>query len=279
VILSNGKSGVYRTPTIREIACIMSFPVTYLFYGEDEKTKHKLVGNAVCPKVAFHFAKAILKKEIIKLSKPTFTKIDIPSYFNNLRHKQYKKRGGRPKHPLSNFAEIVPNLKCDRFRIELDNGFPRARNKVDFEWKASIHHATGKRDMKMAVPSKKEVGSLLLDYDKDRALSFMHEVHKVFDSKIPPSRLFQKQHCTPRPDKKFMTPRKALVITKRVLDNFFPEKKYKESFVNNINPLTKKIQFKFNRGKIPDNKIPIRIIAALFAVSHIAELTKKSPHK
>ena len=45
--------GQYRTPTVREAACIMGFPINYQFKGS-ERTKMRLVGNAVCPLSLIH---------------------------------------------------------------------------------------------------------------------------------------------------------------------------------------------------------------------------------
>ena len=53
-------NGQYRTPTIREIAVLMSFPISYQFLGS-ENTKWRLVGNAVCPLTSSAIAKAVLK--------------------------------------------------------------------------------------------------------------------------------------------------------------------------------------------------------------------------
>ena len=50
--------GEFRTPTVREAACLMGFPLTYQFHG-GETTKWRLVGNAVCPSVAGVFAKQV----------------------------------------------------------------------------------------------------------------------------------------------------------------------------------------------------------------------------
>ena len=54
--------GEYRTPTIRESASIMGFPITYKFLGS-EGVKCRLIGNAVCPSVSRAFA--ILVRENI----------------------------------------------------------------------------------------------------------------------------------------------------------------------------------------------------------------------
>jgi len=56
--------GEFRTPTIRESASIMGFPITYQFMGS-EGVKCRLIGNAVCPSVSRAFAKLV--REIIGL--------------------------------------------------------------------------------------------------------------------------------------------------------------------------------------------------------------------
>jgi len=50
--------GEFRTPTIRESASIMGFPITYQFLGS-EGVKCRLIGNAVCPSVSRAFAKLV----------------------------------------------------------------------------------------------------------------------------------------------------------------------------------------------------------------------------
>ncbi|HRA40716.1 MAG TPA: DNA cytosine methyltransferase, partial [Pyrinomonadaceae bacterium] len=57
--LAREGNGEYRTPTVREAACLMGFPITYQFKGS-EGTKWRLVGNAVCPSVSRAFAAQIL---------------------------------------------------------------------------------------------------------------------------------------------------------------------------------------------------------------------------
>jgi DNA-cytosine methyltransferase len=56
--LSHGTS--YRRPTLRELACFQSFPITYQFWGKTAKERKCLVGNAVPPLLSFALAKAIL---------------------------------------------------------------------------------------------------------------------------------------------------------------------------------------------------------------------------
>lgn len=51
-------NGEFRTPTIREIACLMGFPIAYQFTG-GESTKWQLVGNAVSPFLSAALAKTV----------------------------------------------------------------------------------------------------------------------------------------------------------------------------------------------------------------------------
>lgn len=53
--------GEYRTPTIREAAIIMGFPITYEFYG-NEATKWRQVGNAVSVQLSLALAKKVTEK-------------------------------------------------------------------------------------------------------------------------------------------------------------------------------------------------------------------------
>ena len=58
----------YRLPTVREIACLMSYPLDYRFYGKSKSIKYKLVGNSVPPKMSYSIAKAISSEENLDMS-------------------------------------------------------------------------------------------------------------------------------------------------------------------------------------------------------------------
>lgn len=67
--------GEYRVPTIREIACLMGFPITYQF-SWSESTKWRQIWNAVSPHLSSSLAKAIRNK----LWLPRIKTIDFPSF-------------------------------------------------------------------------------------------------------------------------------------------------------------------------------------------------------
>lgn len=52
--------GLYRQPTVRELACFQGFPITYQFQGKNLTEKGRLVGNAVCTHVSSALARAVL---------------------------------------------------------------------------------------------------------------------------------------------------------------------------------------------------------------------------
>lgn len=52
--------GEYRTPTVREAATLMGFPINYQFMG-GEYAKHRLVGNAVSPSVSRALAATVIE--------------------------------------------------------------------------------------------------------------------------------------------------------------------------------------------------------------------------
>jgi DNA (cytosine-5)-methyltransferase 1 len=276
MILSNGKPGTFRAPRIREVASLMSFPITYLFDGEDESIKYKLVGNAVCPKLAYSFAKSILNQEKIKEKYNPNPNPIKPRNFNDFFKNPPKEKKPRPKHPKSNFCEIVPNLKYKNFRIELDNNFPK-NNKGNIIWRASIHHATGKRSMKSSYPSLKAVESILINFrNKGKVISYKKYLTDFFNNKIPLSaEEYQKLYCTPKIQREFFTPRKTLKEVKGIVDRFFPEKIYGKVLLDNsIKSKKNGNRITFNRGFIPDNKIPLRHVVALYALVKLTKLIK-----
>ncbi len=276
MILPNGSPDNFRSPTVREVASIMSFPITYQFQANNEASKYRLVGNAVCSKMAFEFAKEILKKENKRLIHKYESSADVSKLSADLRKKNPPKKMPRDKHPRANFAEIVPDLKYHNFRVELDNNMPRM-NGNRILWSASIHHATGIDSMKKSVPNTNRILLLLNSYsDKKVVEAYITSVKHEFNNKIPIAKEFQSQHCKVKIDHRFSTPRSALQSVKSLVDKHFPEEKYEMIVLNNIH--RKKQIIKFNHGKLPDDNIPLRVVAALYACNYIAKLTRGKTH-
>lgn len=279
IILPNGIPGKFRAPTIREVACLMSFPITYLFQAENESSKYRLVGNAVCPKMISAFAEAILVKEKLPVpNKPYIYKTNKNDLKIDLRINHPPLKKSRNKHPQANFVEIVPNLKIKNFRVELDNNFPKSKKQQIF-WNATIHHATGKDEMKNSNPTNKVVVKLLSNkLDESKLKDFTRDMTACFYGKIPSKEIFQMQHVQAEHDESYLTPREALWKVKEIVDLHFPENQYKDNMVSNLREDRSRYII-FNRGKIPNDLIPLRIIAALLCMKYVTYLTNNSMNK
>lgn len=272
IIYEGSSSNTYRLPTIREIATLMTFPVTYLFQANNEDSKHRLVGNAVCPKLAFSFAKEILEKERLH-SDPQFDpKTDRNKLKFDLNGCKITKTL-QNRHIKANFVEIVPDLKTKNFRVELDNNNPR-NTENGIKWSASLHHGTGIGNMKEARPKIEDVLVLLERFhEKEIIDQFLKANESTFKNKIPTADIFQEQYFLVEPDIRFLTPRDALHRSKEIIDEYFPVKEYGNEILSNLDKLNRRI-IEFSPNEIPYEGIPLRIVAALYSVSYFCSLTK-----
>ena len=142
-IKNNEKIG-YRLPTIREIASLMSFPITYQFEVIGESTKYTLVGNAVCPKLSAALAKAILINEGISIPKVHFP---IRKIKYDLTGSKRKIKQPSNKRFDSKFATHIPYMKIRSFRVDLTNIKSNFKEKK-IKWSCIVHQGSGKNATK-----------------------------------------------------------------------------------------------------------------------------------
>lgn len=261
IILPGSKKNEYRSPTIREVASIMSFPITYLFQGINETTKYKLVGNAVCPKLSFEFAKAIKNKKIIK---PKIQKINPSKLETDLSKIKPQNKSPKNKSPDSNFAEIIPDLKINNFRVELDNNFPKKTGKL--KWNATLHHGTGKKDMKQFNLTLRELKKIIKEHNLDIDLKKIElELNKTIFSSLPDSNTFQKQYCAVIKYKNYLTPLQLLQNIKKSIDIHFPNNKYCNTHIYaKLQNKTQKIH------------IPLRVLVGFYLLKYSTEIIKNN---
>ncbi|WEV69711.1 DNA cytosine methyltransferase [Bifidobacterium sp. ESL0775] len=161
----NGRKGdgEYRTPTVREGAVIMGFPITYQFYGNDESTKWRQVGNAVCVQLS----KAIAEMIKHQLSwdfedAPISIGHDFPdfSYLDSKKLKTFDKPPVRQKDSLFRFHPI----KEGNMTVELTNKFDGEK-----QWVVAVFVGTGRGFNKSIITHEQylETKSLLLKRDMD----------------------------------------------------------------------------------------------------------------
>lgn len=214
----------YRLPTVREIACLMSYPLDYRFYGKSKSIKYKLVGNSVPPKMSFAIAKAISKKNKLKLPS-----IYIPNKFDdnvkdfiNLNLDEFQINIEKEKRPTAKFKYHIPYLIINTFRVELTNKNSDFEN-LKFQWDVEIHKSQGQNAKK---------------YNPSVTLKQLNESHKIvvknfisqLTKKLSNSRNFQKIHCQTdlrRKDENLFGPNELLEEIKNFIEQNI-DKKYIE---------------------------------------------------
>lgn len=254
-----GEFVTYRMPTIREIASIMSFPITYQFEAMNESAKYRLVGNAVCCLQARALAEAILDNE--GLSKPeTFIPLEgnpRPSFDLTARKRQRKKEG--IKNPHARYARHIPYLKIRGFRVEFDN------RKSDFEngrieWASVLHQGSGKRSLKCECKNK-DFEHLLDDIAEFKA--FKKDLKKNLQDRIPNAKTLQEiyRNVPLKKSEKPLGPDGILFDVRGLIDRHFPEDEYYDVSVYND----------LRSVRIPRSEIPLRILVGQYALNEYAD--------
>lgn len=134
--------GEYRTPTVREAACLMGFPITYQFIGS-ESIKHRLVGNAVCPPVSRTFAMLVRKQLNMKKINNLMIKLK-PSLMNvnNLNTYTSKEFNKSPIRTKGSRFRRHP-FKDKNITVTLSNYDIEKNEKKGSLWKTSVQYGTG----------------------------------------------------------------------------------------------------------------------------------------
>lgn len=255
---SKKAAGQYRLPTIREIGTFMSFPITYQFIGNNESTKYKLVGNAVCVRLSAAVAEAIMKAEGKKVkTEPNPHKIFSPPPMDLTGRKREMKTPSE-RRTQARFRKHVPYMKIRSFRVDIDNhssDFAKER----FRWKASIHQGSGMASWKNAEPTLEQADRLISQ--TLNAKEFKADVAKRF-GKMPDAQTLQARFCrTAKGD----GPEELLEQIADVVEDHYPRHETEGDLDNRKRVI-----------KIEKDDIPVCIAAALYAACYIVEQVKKS---
>jgi DNA (cytosine-5)-methyltransferase 1 len=183
--------GKYRAPTIRELASLMGFPITYQFTGKSSTTKHKQIGNAVCVHLSLALGNAI--KDTLNITlEPLPRELPVLEHnLNDLPNGLFANHVVKPKKINSKFHMHVPNLKIRQLRVELDNMSSDFDNN-HFVWKSSLHKGAGKNAMVTSFPNEKITPFLQLD-EKWKHMNKWYENN--IQSKIYDATHFQEKNC------------------------------------------------------------------------------------
>ena len=154
MILGYGKNK-YRLPTVREAACMMSFPIDYWFYGASKGVKHTLVGNAVPPKLSYAVAVAIANAEGEPIP-PNYIPIQHPDNeqlpFIDLNGKEFELSKEKPKRKTAKFKYHIPYLIINAYRVELTNYQSLFENN-NCIWDVEVRYSQGKDKAQVYTPN------------------------------------------------------------------------------------------------------------------------------
>lgn len=214
----------YRLPTVREAACMMSFPIDYWFYGDSKGIKHTLVGNAVPPKLSYAVAKAIATAE----------QLPIPEHYTPIQHAtkdsfldlngvEFEVKKEKPRRAVAKFKYHIPYLIIDRYRVELTNYHSDFARK-SFKWDAEIHYSQGKDKAKVFKPyiTKQELPESL-------QMAIEAYLQEVANHLPISSAMFQQLFCMTKEERekrKKFGPYELLDSIRRFLDDNIPQEDY-----------------------------------------------------
>jgi len=253
-----GKGMEFRLPTIREVASFMSFPITYQFEANTITSKFRLVGNAVCPKVAAALAEAIANKEGIQIPSKFIPLPNIRPRVS-LNGMQRKKKKPKSRNFDSKFAIHVPYLKIRSYRVELNNKTSDFKNKL-VRWRCILHKGTGSSAQKTMV--KQRIVEEILS-SNERFAEFQKAIKENFEGGKMTTIQLQEAYCKNDDN---IGPFRYLEEIKELVDKFYPDDIY---FTINVDNSDRKIA-------IDDDEIPIRILAALYACNYFVNMLTKN---
>lgn len=227
------KGGRYRLPTVREAACMMSFPIDFWFYGDSKGTKHTLVGNAVPPKMSYAIAKAIAEAEHEPLPNQ-YPRIvhDGNVEFVNLNWVKFEIKKETPRREVAKFKYHIPYLIIDAYRVELTNYHSNFESQI-FKWDAEIHYSQGKDKAKVYLPTL-ELCNLPKTYHA-KITKFIDRVRK----KIPDMNTFQRVYCMTSEERKKLSwvgPYELLDLIKGFIDDIITNDDQKKLIPINEEP-------------------------------------------
>ena len=227
------RDGKYRLPTVREAACMMSFPIDFWFYGDSKGIKHTLVGNAVPPKLSYAIAKAIAEAEHEPLPSQ-YPRIvhDSNVEFVNLNWIKFEMKMEPHRREVAKFKYHIPYLIIDAYRVELTNYHSNFENKV-FKWDTEIHYSQGKNKAKVYLPTL-ELYNLPKTYHI-KITKFIDRVRK----KIPNMNTFQQAYCMTSKEREktpWVGPYELLDLIKVFIDDIITNDNQKKLIFINEEP-------------------------------------------
>jgi len=251
--------GEYRTPTVREAACLMGFPLTYQFLG-GETTKWRLVGNAVCPSVSRAFAKQL--REFMRLTpfqQPIVQQgVELPE--NNLNTFQEKLFVTPPRRTSGSRFRRHP-FKYGNLTITLSNYDIIKNEKRATHWQTSIQYGNGEGFPSYNVPlgTYQKIEPYLKKQNTGE--QFLHQIQTLILPALATGEELQEMYEEQRSHLPLLEPTLLVEEVARIID---------ELAIQNQEFVQKKDIFFENK-----EHIPLTQLYALYVMNKIATLANR----
>ncbi len=175
----------FRKPTIREIATIQGFPITYQFTGNSQAQKWRRVGDAVAVPVAFEIGRSL--REAMGLEVPESPDIarECPEVETNLNDRDTSWKGRRSLSISRKFRHHIPHDNKQDFRVDVEtdkesNPISPLSQLVDDEIRHPVEYGTV-----LYKGYSTDVESTSVDFDRSMEfLGALLQQHPELESKV-----------------------------------------------------------------------------------------------
>jgi DNA (cytosine-5)-methyltransferase 1 len=249
--------GEYRTPTIRESASIMGFPITYQFLGS-EGVKCKLVGNAVCPSVSRAFARLVRKKLGLRtIYSPIVKSIPDVNGVENLNSFSPKVFANPPKRNKGSRFRRHP-FKDGNMTVTLSNYNIDKNEKTISKWLTSVQYGNGEGFPIYGYPNGyfKKIEPIINELPNGK--KFLYLINNGFSERIGNKTELQEMYENQRSSGDLLEPTELIEEVASIIEKLDIER---EEFVQN-----KRTVFKNKET------VPLKQMFALYAINKISSI-------
>lgn len=253
--------GEYRTPTVREAACLMGFPITFQFKGS-EGTKWRLVGNAVCPSVGRALAKQLRSElGLNNIKSPIVQPIPDIKGIQNLNTFSSKLFTAPPKRTKNSRFRRHP-FKDGNITVTLSNYDIEKNGKQGNKWITSVQYGNGEGFPNFNFPDNlhQELEQLIKNCKKGD--QFIEIINNGFSKKIANGKKLQKMYELQRSDGNYLEPTTLVEIVAAIINDL---KIDTEKFTQNGTIIFKQ-----------KDTVPLKQLFALYAINKISSIANEN---
>lgn len=250
--------GEFRTPTIREAACLMGFPITYQFKGS-EGTKWRLVGNAVCPSVSRALA-SLVRKELglEEVGEPQLVREAVVKNISNLNTFVEKDFDNPPKKRRNSRFRRHP-FKDGNMTVTLSNYDIENKEAADASrWLVSVQYGSGEGFPTFIVNAETHLQLREKILGLDRGEECLEAIEKDVIAKTATGLRLQEMYEQQCSENGYLEPTR---LVERLAEIIEQERLAPEFFVQNDEDV-------FRHKK----KVPTKQVVALYGLCRIAHL-------